>query len=1173
MKISLAKFRSWLPVIIVVFIFSLGTNKTAVATHLIGGNIGYEYIGPDPSIPGNVRYKIVLDSYMDCNSSNWGGTFPELSVNVGIYEGVLNPTAAVANTSQLTLNLIDSNEVDPNLPPICNPFNLLGGVCVYIVRYEATVSLAPSTTGYWVVYDRCCRPGGIINLSNSGSQGFSYTTWIPANSTGLMVNTSAQFTDTLLSFICRTDTAYISNSATDPDGDSLVYTLVSPFKGITGSGTGGAPNPSLPYNSPLMDPYNIPPSIVTWASGYSLPNLIGIGSYSATNPQTGLTKFLTNNSGVYVATVEINEYRNGQIVGVTRRNMQLIADNCPNNNMPVQDVSVLDPSAISPLVYQVNAGDTICFSLNYNDLDGDPLEFTATGDIFDPLLTNPAATATSPITGIGSVTGTICWNTGCDQGSTIPYQVQVVVVDSNCPPLPLPQDLLIYVHPFTGLNTIVGDSIVCVTNNPSTFSTDVLPGVVYNWTVTNGSVVSGAGSSSVGIIWNANQSFGIVSVTATNNLGCTIGPVIDTVFLSNVIADAGPDVFVCDGDSVQIGGSPTTVNPLNNILWSPSNTLNFDTLANPLASPVVNTTYIVTLTNIHGCIGYDTVNVDVNFLQPTGLLDEYYVCPGDTTQATAAGSVFAWSPNIFINDTTFGNPIFSPTVTTQYFLNYLDSNGCVGVDSIILTVNDTVPTFAGLDPQICVGDSVTLGGNPTSPPGTTYNWTPTGSLNVNNTGNPIANPINTTMYVVHTFNDTCTGVDSVTVKVNQLPPLSTSADTILCFGDSTQITAFGTGNISWNNGSSLSNDTIFNPIAFPVTPTLYTIILTDSNGCVSEDSLQIDIQSLPVIDAGGIINACKLNPINIGGSPTATGNVTYVWSPSANLNDTTIGNPVFYADHDMVYHLMVTDSLGCFSTDSVDVRVFLIQGLGDTILCEKEKYSLTTTRVNGVGPFTYQWSNSGDLSNPNAASPFVYTGNSNTYSVTVTDANGCNDTTEFNISLLAGTTSGFSHQTKITCTGITVQVKNESNDAVGYEWFMNGKSVSTDEEPNLLFPYGNDITLTLITISVDGCTDTAEVLVPSPSFETAINITTTNVFTPNGDGVNDYFAIKTAGNMANCAELSIFNRHGAMVYQSSGGIFSWDGYSDSGVAYPEGVYFYVYSVNGLERHGNITLMK
>jgi len=1173
LNIQLPHFKSYLLTFSVITILTFGFTNSVFATHLIGGNIGYQYVGPDPSIPGNTQIKIVLESYMDCNSQFWGGSFPENSVIVGIYEGPLNPPSGISNSDQITLFLVDSNAVDPNLPPICNPFNLLGSVCVYLIRYEAIISLPTSSLGYWIVYDRCCRPPSITNLNNSGNQSFAYTTWVPADSTGIIVNTSAQFTDTLLSYICRTDTAYISNSATDPDGDSLVYTLVDPFVGKTTSGNPTTTN----YFAPNFNPYTIPPPIVTYAAGYNLANLLGTGSYSSTNPITGLTKFLTNNVGIYVAAIEITEYRNGVIMGVTRRNMQLISDNCPNNNMPTQDISVLDPSAISPLVYQVNAGDSFCFSLNYTDLDSDQVEFTATGDIFDPLITSPAATVTSPVVGIGSVTGTICWATSCDQGSAIPYPVDIVVVDSNCPPLPYPHQALIYVNPFVGLNNIFGDSIVCITNTPSNFTTDFIAGATYNWTITNGNVVSGASSSSVGIIWNNATNFGIVAVTATNSLGCTIGPIYDTVFLSDVIANAGPDVMVCDGDSVQIGGAPTTANSINNILWGPSNSLNFDTVANPYAFPIVNTTYIVTLTNSYGCVGFDTVNVTVNNLIPTGLLDEYYVCPGDTTQAFAAGGVFAWSPNQDISDTTIGNPLFYPTITTDYFVDYLDTNGCVGIDSIIVTVNDTVPTFAGLDAEICIGDSVTLGGNPTSPPGTTYSWTPTGSLNSSTDGNPLAIPTTTTLYVVHTFNDTCLGVDSVTVTVNPLPILTTSVDTILCLGDSTQITAFGTGSFVWNNSNTLSNDTISNPIAFPVTPTTYTVILTDSNGCISEDSLTIDIQNLPVIDAGGgtgnIFNACKLQPATLGGSPTGPTNATYIWSPSMNLNDTTVANPVFVSDHDMVYHLTVTDSLGCLSTDSVDVRVFLIEGLGDTILCTKQQYVLQTTTINGVSPFTYNWTNASDLSNPNSGAPYIYTGNSNSYSVTATDANGCADTTVFNISLLGSSTASFTHKTAITCNGITVQISNESSDAANYEWRMNGEIVSTEENPELVFPYGNDVTLRLITTSVDGCTDTAEVEIPSPKFEDAINIKTANVFTPNADGENDYFAIKTAGNLAECAELSIYNRHGVLVYQSAGGIFSWDGYSDTGKPYPEGVYYYVYSVNGIERHGNITLMK
>ena len=255
--------------------------SNANATHLIGGNVGYTYIGPNPNIAGEILYKISLDAYQDCNSPSWGGVFPEVNITVGIYEGVYSPTNAINNYSQVSLTLMDSNQVDANLPPICDPHSLLQNLCVYLTRYEATISVPASNLGYWVIYDRCCRPGGIRNLSNSDDQSFVYSTWIPAVNGVLINNSTAQFTDTLLSYICRTDTAYISNTAIDPDGDSLVYSLETPFIGLTGNGMGGNNQPILNYTLPTMNPYTIPPAGVIYAPGYHLANLLGATSFSS----------------------------------------------------------------------------------------------------------------------------------------------------------------------------------------------------------------------------------------------------------------------------------------------------------------------------------------------------------------------------------------------------------------------------------------------------------------------------------------------------------------------------------------------------------------------------------------------------------------------------------------------------------------------------------------------------------------------------------------------------------------------------------------------------------------------------------------------------------------------------------------------------------------------------
>ena len=1161
---------------ILVLTIVLFWSNALFATHLIGGNIGYEYVGPDPGNPGNSLYKITLDAYMDCNSVNWvpggGGSFPEPTINVGIYQGILNPVIALPYTADVDLVLTDSNAVDPNLPQICDPFNLLSGVCVYLVRYEANVSLAPSIEGYWVVYDRCCRPAGLLNLNNSGAQSFAYTTWIPSVNGALINNNSAQFTDTLLSYICRTDTAYISNNATDPDGDSLVYTLVTPFTGKTGQG-GTAPPPAAPYFDPLLNPYNIPPPSVTYQAGYNLANLLGTGSFSAIDPNTGLTRFLTNSTGMFVASVEITEYRNGTIVGVTRRNMQLISDNCPNNNQPNQDVSNLDSTAVSPLTYEVDAGTNICFDLDYDDLDGDPLEFTATSDIFNSAITNPPATVTSPVTGIGSVTGTICWNTTCPQGRTTPYVVDVVVTDSNCPPLPLPQQLFIKVIPFEGPSSIFGDSVICIDNNPSIFTTDTIANVTYSWSVTNGSIISGNGTSSINVLWNPGQTSGTLSVTSTNQNGCIDGPISRNVILSDVVSDAGLDQIACEGNPVTIGGSPTSQDPNNTISWSPTTGLNNPNAANPIATPTVTTTYVVSLTNARGCIGKDSVTVTVNNLVPSGILGDYFLCPGDTLELSAIGNTFNWSPNVFISSTSTSDPNVYPPSDQTYFLNYFDANGCEGNNTINVTVNATVPTNAGPDTNICDGDSVTIGGNPTGPFGTTYMWSPSANMNNNTLGNPTVLSASTTTYIVRTSNDTCSGIDSVTVTILPAPTLALSADTVVCLGDTTQLMASGPGSFAWNNGSTLSDSTISDPFAFPIISTYYTVTLTDANSCESIDSVLVDIQQLPFADAGVTVEACKFLPAVMGGSPSGPPGSTFLWTPATNLNFNGLANPLVITDSDATYILQVTDSIGCISYDTVDVEVFRAYGFSDTTVCESQQLFLNTNTVHGNGPFTYVWSPSDQVSDSTAASPYITTGNHDIFSVTITDINNCKDTLDFTVNLFASTLASFTYDVIPTCDGVGVKVVDNSTGAIDYEWFINGTSVSTEENPLLVFEYDNQALVTLVTTSSDGCNDTSEVTVNGPKFEELVDLTVSNVFTPNGDGVNDYFEITSNGDLSGCIELTIFNRGGAIVHQSTGGIHTWDGRSSVGAKYPDGVYFYIYTINGTEYKGHVSLLR
>lgn len=125
--------------------------------------------------------------------------------------------------------------------------------------------------------------------------------------------------------------------------------------------------------------------------------------------------------------VEIREYRNGVLVGITRRDLQLIFISCPINPAPV--------TTNSTFTYNINEGDTLCFNVGFNDPNADSLFLTHSGDIFNSNLTNPPATM-SNVAGIGSVSTQFCWGTTCDQGRTTPYQFSATASDNGCPPKP-----------------------------------------------------------------------------------------------------------------------------------------------------------------------------------------------------------------------------------------------------------------------------------------------------------------------------------------------------------------------------------------------------------------------------------------------------------------------------------------------------------------------------------------------------------------------------------------------------------------------------------------------------------------------------------------------------------------------------------------------------------------
>lgn len=158
------------------------------------------------------------------------------------------------------------------------------------------------------------------------------------------------------------------------------------------------------------------------------------------------------------------------------------------------------------------------------------------------------------------------------------------------------------------------------------------------------------------------------------------------------------------------------------------------------------------------------------------------------------------------------------------------------------------------------------------------------------------------------------------------------------------------------------------------------------------------------------------------------------------------------------------------------------------------------------------------------------------------------------------------------CNGV-LNLSNESQNAVRYLWQFSDGTTSDEETPVKLFGTAGRVSITLIVDAANGCQDTLrEEFSYDPTAPGPIMVP--NVFTPNGDGVNDYFSLY--GTNYACVEaVSIFDRWGVLIFTSNDPDFRWYGHNQNNdKLVPEGVYVYVLHLhNDTERAGTVTVLR
>lgn len=358
------------------------------ATHIVGGEIFYDYLGSN-------NYRVTLKLYRDC----YLGQAP--------YDDPA--TIFIFDNSGM---FIDSLEIpfpgSRHLPTtINNPcFIPPTDVCVEEAIYTETVNLPPIPGGYNLTYQRCCRNNSILNLVSPGDVGSTYMAHIPEN-TLAAVNSSPRYNNFPPIFLCANVPLVFDHSASDPDGDSLYYELCDPFTGLTPAcpilgpqavGTGGG------ACAIIADPPPYP--FVPWLSSYNAAYPMSASPALTIDPHTGLMTGTPDMIGQWVVGVCVSEYRNGVLLDVNKRDFQFNVVNCPN--LPVAAITL-------PL------HENACFGLQADFTQSSLNATTYYWDFGDPTTTSDHSTQYSPSwtypdTGVYNVTliinpGTICADT------------------------------------------------------------------------------------------------------------------------------------------------------------------------------------------------------------------------------------------------------------------------------------------------------------------------------------------------------------------------------------------------------------------------------------------------------------------------------------------------------------------------------------------------------------------------------------------------------------------------------------------------------------------------------------------------------------------------------------------------------------------------------------------
>lgn len=682
----------------ILILFLKGTNL--LASHIVGGEMTYQYISSSGS---NTNYKVILYLYVDCKNGKVESIAQDKLGYIHVFSK--STTGVFSNYNSYILRDVMTGPVqvsDVKYNCILNKPD----VCVDKYTYTINITLPNNENGYVLSYERCCRNSTITNINIPQTTGATYWSAIPGSSL-VSINSSPYFKSLPPNFICLNAPLTFDHSAIDADGDSLVYELFTPYNG------GNANNPS-PLKGQATNPSKY--TNVSWlnANGYNQANQIDGQPGLSINRSNGKLTLTPTQAGQFVIGIRVLEYRNGVLIGETKRDLQFNVSNCvfsvvsslsaplvncsesainfknlsqgaTEYHWDFGEINLTDDTSIikSPNYNYLNSGSYTVKLISKNSNCADTFEFDlSVVKKFvvqlpkDTIYCGPFSTELKS----NQVNKNYLWNTNETTNSIKVNKAGkywVRVVQGPC----ISSDTI---NIYNGLKKVDlgNDSILCG---------DVLKPFVFN---------GAAGFSSY--VWNDQTQLqsvninrvGVYSVTATDDLGCKS---IDSIQFS-LYPFPKPallrDTQVCEGTFAFLNAADQDAKFVNELKykWNNGESTSFISVSKP-------GNYSVTLNNAH-CSATASAKV-LNYVSDLELGQDTFYC-GSVSRTFRLSDQYV----SYLWDDFYGSNVFLLTQPGQLKVAIETVNGCLFSDSVTIQQFPVPDANLGNDTDVCVSTLV-----------------------------------------------------------------------------------------------------------------------------------------------------------------------------------------------------------------------------------------------------------------------------------------------------------------------------------------------------------------------------------------------------------------------------------------------------------------------------------